>query len=363
MPSFKQVPLASVKVIDFSHKDSSHLQQIPDELFTESEEPYTSMEIHSLISDCIEGGHTPVLASMVEPYSSAFCVSSNRVSNTRQIPSYMEESRVRIINLASIRDEKLQHNSLTELQELALLTDIGLSIDDCSFIEDISKRCSDQRRYVRLGRITGTTFKSCVKTNIIHPSKTILKAICYPEKVQFTSSATEYGKKHEKDALAAIKVYLEKHHENFQMTECGFIIDNKIPYIGSSPDSLCSCECCGLGVIEVKAPYSLRNGEKIESMKITDPFLIKSAEGEIIVNAEHSYFYQMQLQMQTTNRRYCHFGVWNPKHFKAFTIERNDLFLQEKLRILKDFYFKVILPELLGQYFSNHDPNFFVKNQ
>lgn len=44
----------------------------------------------------------------------------------------------------------------------------------------------------RAGRITASKLKQAIKTNPQQPSKSLIKAICYPEAYRFTTAATRY---------------------------------------------------------------------------------------------------------------------------------------------------------------------------
>ncbi|CAL8302782.1 unnamed protein product [Arctogadus glacialis] len=44
----------------------------------------------------------------------------------------------------------------------------------------------------RAGRITASKLKQVLKTNPQQPSKRLIKAVCYPEELRFTTAATRY---------------------------------------------------------------------------------------------------------------------------------------------------------------------------
>lgn len=50
-----------------------------------------------------------------------------------------------------------------------------------------------------------------------------------------------------------------KVHKDLCVCECGLIIDSELSYLGSSPDRIRSCTCCGKRVVEVKSLYSKRS--------------------------------------------------------------------------------------------------------
>ena len=73
----------------------------------------------------------------------------------------------------------------------------------------------------------------------------------YPEAFSFTTAATRWGCKHEKEAQ---EMYLNanrlKHHD-LSVTESELVINPQWPYIGASPDGFVNCLCCGKGILDV----------------------------------------------------------------------------------------------------------------
>lgn len=74
----------------------------------------------------------------------------------------------------------------------------------------------------------------------------------------------------------------------------GLHIHKKIQYLAASPDDLVGAE----GLIEIKSPYNLRN---------SDPNICKfeflNPDGSIKIT--HDYYYQIQGQLEITNRLWC----------------------------------------------------------
>ena len=103
---------------------------------------------------------------------------------------------------------------------------------------------------------TASRFKASVYIILKLPSKSLIKAICYPESVTFTSKATKWGYDHEKTAR---EVYLESiadYHTDLTVSDSGLVIHPDSPHLGASPNGIVNCSCCGAGVIEVKCPFS-----------------------------------------------------------------------------------------------------------
>jgi len=91
-------------------------------------------------------------------------------------------------------------------------------------------------------------------------------------------------------------------------------------WLGASPDGYTSDG----GLIEVKAPYSLR--------KASHPVPFKSIDDQ-----EH-YAAQIQVQLFVTERDFCHFWQWTPADTSHVIVRRDDEWLAQNISRLKQFY-------------------------
>lgn len=185
-------------------------------------------------------------------------------------------------------------------------------------------------------------------TNIEKPALSLIKSVCYPLKHKFSTEATRYGCEHEKDALTQYTIYMKKTHTNFGGSSVGLCINPEYPYFGATPDSLVDCECCGMGCVDIKCPYCARD------IGLEDAGVLKRVglhDGEMLLE-NHPYFYQIQMQLAITKVKYCDFVVWNSESFIRKRIYLNEAFREEKSLKAINFFKKVLLPELLGRYFT-----------
>ena len=60
---------------------------------------------------------------------------------------------------------------------------------------------------------------------------------------------------------------MEPDHIGLLVTKCGFVIHPHYPHMGSSPDGMVSCLCCGKGVLEIKCLFSCVNKTLLEATK------------------------------------------------------------------------------------------------
>lgn len=222
-------------------------------------------------------------------------------------------------------------------------------------IEQSTKLQSNSKlwKFVRCGRITASTFKKCCHTNINNPSKSLIMKIAYPENCSFENNATKWGKTNESLAINVIVREMKKTHFNLKCSQSGFIINANEPHIGASPDGVITCDCHGVYPLEIKCPYSLKHTTDLK----TDLLGMKNAyvnlqNGNLELNTSHEYYYQVQMQMHVTNSQIGLFGVWCPSEFLYIFVKRDDIFLTQRLKLADEFFKKVLLPELIGQFYT-----------
>ena len=204
---------------------------------------------------------------------------------------------------------------------------------------------------LRSGRITASRFKQACSTDVCNPSKSLIKAICYPTECIFTSNAVAWGLEMESIAVAAYVKAMEAEHKDFQFFKAGLILNNKWPFLGASPDGLICCKCCGEGVLEVKCPYSCREISLNEYAFKADSMLVPLCRS-FALKHEHQYYFQVQCQLAMSGAKYAHFVVWTPKETYTETIYPNKSFFDVNVSKAEKFFQLCVLPELLGKYYT-----------
>ena len=66
-------------------------------------------------------------------------------------------------------------------------------------------------------------FKAAYQTDITQPSKSLIKAMCYPKNLQFKFVATDWGCKHEKITLLTYTFTQKANHLDFSVISSGFV--------------------------------------------------------------------------------------------------------------------------------------------
>ena len=236
--------------------------------------------------------------------------------------------------------------------------DLKVSKNQSAFAEKETREQSKNDKWFKLrcGRITASRLRAVLHTNPSKPSKSLIKQICYPEAFRFSSKATCWGCDHEKKAQQLYVKVMSSRHENFQVRDSGLIISTQHPYLGASPDGIISCDCCGIGVNEIKCPYCKKD-KSIDEAVEDKRFCVQSVDGNLKLDRNHTYYYQMQQQLQICREemecQYGDFVVWTQKEIFIERILPDNKFWESNLPKLDNFFEVCILPEIVGKYYTN----------
>lgn len=167
-----------------------------------------------------------------------------------------------------------------------------------------------------------------------------------------------YGKNKQK-SLESFERSINQSHKNLIIKKCGLILSNNFPGLAASPNALMSCDCNKVAVVKTYCPYKWENDGNIEILlKMKDSCIYKTAEDKITINTNHEYYYQVQMQMHMANASVCYFYIWRDRMEDCITLKilpDKDFWVENSQRAM-DIHKLVILPELLGKYFSQRQP-------
>lgn len=157
-----------------------------------------------------------------------------------------------------------------------------------------------------------------------------------------TANSLNYGKQNEPIAVKQLEL-----QEKLIVQPCGLFIHPSYNFLGATPDGLIDED----GILEIKCPYSVAGMDPEEAAASKAiPYFKMSAQGTLQFNQKHVYFYQVQGQLEITNRSYCLFGMFTSSDFplKVIKIQRDkDFFKDEMLPKLTFFYENHMLPEIV----------------
>ena len=252
---------------------------------------------------------------------------------------------------------KLEYNDLLNVCEkvsLEFTSEMAKSVELETRLQSKSKLWFK----FRAGRVTASRMKAVCRTDINHPSQSLIKSICYPEAFSFTSKQTEWGCKHEQQAREKYVKATKPSHNNLKISENGLFVNPQWPFIGASPDGIITCECCTRGVLEIKCPYCRRE-ESIKSAAANDKHFCLIQQGSrLYLDHSHAYFYQVQTQLFVCDVEYCDFCVCtfasdqDESTLHIERIYRDETFWDECVAKVKPFFMTCLLPEILGKWYT-----------
>ena len=137
-------------------------------------------------------------------------------------------------------------------------------------------------------------------------------------------------------------------HNGFVCKGSGLVVSCTHPFIGASPDGSIQCECCtGIGVLEVKCPYCVRDGEPSSAPYIQD-------DGTL--TRTHTYYYQVQTQLLVCSADYADFAVatfcGGNVNISTQRICQDEGFIKDIVDKSTYFFELCLLPELVAKWYS-----------
>ena len=120
------------------------------------------------------------------------------------------------------------------------------------------------------------------------------------------------------------------------------MIRPQYPYLGASPDSFTQCECCGDGIIEIKCPFSVRDGKPEDLVGRKGSFLNDAG-----LNRRHKYHTQVQGQLEICRKTFCDFVAWTSNGLFIQRIYKDQRYVENIVKKLTSFYVESMLPELM----------------
>ena len=302
----------------------------------------SSPELNLFYKELSNCGSRPALLSLIAPYSESYVPKSL----SRNLPVPLTE--LFSLEATSMDFVTLLNHCETIYESLSVTQEEAATVEKETRCQASSKIWHDQRA----GRITASRLKAACHTDPDQPSLSLIKSICYPHSVKFSTSATKWGCEHEKTALQEYEKFMIKTHDNFKVTAAGLVLHTSWPFLGASLDGFVTCDCCGDGCVEIKCPFCVKDKEiKNAAEKITF-CMISDENGEISLSRDHAYYYQVQAQLNLSERDYCDFVVWTNKDLKMERIEPSAEFWENCVQKASSLFKKCVLLELIGKYYT-----------
>ena len=189
----------------------------------------TESEMANLFDSLSKCKTKPAVVSAVPVFSENYVPKSSLVNFPKPLNTLYQSDFLQINY-----DELLEH---CESVLVDITQEMANVVEQETRAQSLSKFWFKQRA----GRVTASKLKAVCRTNLAHPSHSLIKTICYPEEFSFSSKQTAYGSKNGKKARELYYKTSVKDYNDFQLSESGLVINSKWPVIGASPDGVVSC--------------------------------------------------------------------------------------------------------------------------
>ncbi|CAN7944624.1 unnamed protein product, partial [Ixodes hexagonus] len=269
--------------------------------------PRTSPEeFQRFLAACHQGGSRSALLSLIESYADIYIPVATKFPQAILSSLFSDTS-------PSAWDEVQEHcdiDATRVIVEPEVFPQYYIMAVVSALIENQTKTQTASEKWFqfRAGRITASNARSVCMTSLTKLSMSLLRRICYPAECEFWSVQTQWGKDKEPEARAAYRRTSRNQHVEFKCDLSGVHVSSEHPFLAATPDGLVSCICCGPGLLEIKCPYKMRN-DLPPAIALTKDGCLTRIDGELQLKQEHCYYYQVQMQMLVTRRKYCDFVV------------------------------------------------------
>jgi hypothetical protein len=180
--------------------------------------------------------------------------------------------------------------------------------------------------------------------------------------------AMEYGRKHENDAFLQYSKQKKTENVSVSVVKSGMWVNPLFPEFGCSPDGIVDFPGDSSGLLEIKCPKILQNcdplliNSNLTQQQLTN-FCCKCQNNKLVLKMNHSYYYQIQMQMAVCNKTWCDFVVWSPKgRLSVQRVPFDAPFWEEKRKLLQHFYRNIMLPEICEMRVPRRLPPFNVSS-
>ena len=283
------------------------------------------------------------------------------MSNEKCVEHEEEVVAVEVNTISELRDAFLlskgfdSNKTFNVTEELCheFLAFIKIDYDQAAMIFEKTKmqgNCNFWKEQ-RYGRITGSNFyRICHLKESTNPDNTLKDLLEYcPLPAERQPIQFAWGHEKEESAVDLYSKKLKKVHKELCVSECGLIIDPELSHLGSSPDRIRVCQCCGKRVVEVKSLYSKRS----LMPHIAAAEYIYKENGIYKLKTETKWNYQIQGEMALSKLRNADLVIYTNKGIMIIEVLFDEKLWQEMLVKLNKFYSKCMIPEILTQRIKN----------
>ena len=200
----------------------------------------------------------------------------------------------------------------------------------------------------RKGRITASLFSSVKHFRFTDQKENYISKIIMGKTKTITTPSLSFGVVNEP---LARQQYFEKYkqgHGKANLRTCGLFIDPNFPYLGTSPDGIIQCKCCGEGLVEIKCSFVHKNKNPKDAC-LDDHYHVYLDENENVrLKVESPWYLQIQGQLGVCQKQWCDFVFFTKKGFIVDRIIFDEELFKSVVSKATTFFETYIIPALMS---------------
>ena len=246
-------------------------------------------------------------------------------------------------------DDDIPSEQLDKLKDSYYRTKVVVTEEEARDIERNTRDQAENEQWLleRKKRITASNVGGIAKMRKTTKKSKKVENILYS---RFRGNeATRYGLAKEEETKQRYIAYQQRDgHPALNVDTNGLFVSLTNPWIAASPDGTVydpSDPSQVLGLVEFKNPFSMRDKSLAEACR-TSTFCLTNKKNTFQLKNKHDYYFQIQCQLYCVDREWCDFVLTTEKDIHVERIRRDRKWWDEKLVLLRRFYFDAVLPEL-----------------
>ena len=195
----------------------------------------------------------------IQPSAVFFSSHSTLSTSCTGAPPALSTPVVRKLPLTLPSLQKPKYSAMNDAELRDALKDVfatGMFVthEEVNYLEESTRLQSQSLLWFqhRSGRITTSKFFAVKRASLDPPPTSLVKQLMERSTISSHVPALRWGIDNENVARQTYIETVSDNHTNFQCTAAGLHVNPSYPHLGTTPDGVLNCDCCGKGVLEIK---------------------------------------------------------------------------------------------------------------